>query len=162
MIELDLPDADATLRLGAALGRAWPGCEPRPRTLHLRGELGAGKTTLAQGLIGALGVTDPVRSPSYSLLELYRVAAGTIVHADFYRLQGEADLEVLGWRDYCIPGVLQVIEWPENAGRVLAAPDLQLSLGVHASGRRALLDAGSPIGVAWLTASGITEASISI
>jgi tRNA threonylcarbamoyl adenosine modification protein YjeE len=162
MIGIDLPGPDATLRLGAALGAGWPRGTPRALALHLHGELGAGKTTLAQGLIGALGVTETIRSPSYSLLEVYPIAAGTIVHADFYRLQGGEELEALGWRDYCVAGVLQVIEWPENAGEALPAPDLRIRLAVSGAGRRARLEALSAAGAAWLEASGITAASTSI
>jgi tRNA threonylcarbamoyladenosine biosynthesis protein TsaE len=162
MIRIELPDADATLRLGAALGRGWARAAPRPQALHLRGELGAGKTTLAQGLIGALGVAGTIRSPTYSLLEVYPTEAGTVVHADFYRLRGAEELEMLGWRDYCVPGVLQVVEWPENAGGTLPAPDVCLTLEVSGSGRRARVEASSAAGWAWLEASGITAASTSI
>lgn len=162
MIGIDLPGPDATLRLGAALGSGWPRGRPRALALHLQGELGAGKTTLAQGLIGALGVAGTIRSPSYSLLEVYQTAAGTVVHADFYRLRGSEELEALGWRDYCVDGVLQVIEWPENAGAALPAPDLRIQLAVQGAGRHAHLEALSPAGSAWLEACGITAASASI
>jgi tRNA threonylcarbamoyladenosine biosynthesis protein TsaE len=162
MIGLDLPSPDATLRLGAALGSGWPRGRPRALALHLRGELGAGKTTLAQGLIGALGVTGTIRSPSYSLLEVYPTSVGTVVHADFYRLRGGEELEALGWRDYCVDGVLQVVEWPEHAAAALPAPDLRLQFTVQGAGRHARLEALSPAGSAWLEASGITAASTSI
>ena len=162
MIGIDLPGPDATLRLGAALGSGWSRGRPRALALHLQGELGAGKTTLAQGLIGALGVAGTIRSPSYSLLEVYPTAAGTVVHADFYRLRGGEDLEALGWRDYCVEGVLQVVEWPGNAGAALPAPDLRIQLAVQGAGRHARLEALSAAGSAWLEASGITAASASI
>lgn len=162
MITLALPDPAATGRLGAALGVGWARATPRPQSLHLVGELGAGKTTLAQGLLAALGVTGPVRSPSYALLEVYTPAAGTVVHADFYRLRGAEELEALGWRDYAVPGTLQVIEWPENAGPALPAPDLRVTLDYQPSGRLAHLEALSPAGAGWLEASGITAASTSI
>jgi tRNA threonylcarbamoyladenosine biosynthesis protein TsaE len=161
MIGLDLPGPDATLRLGVALGSGWSRGRPRALALHLQGELGAGKTTLAQGLIGALGVTGTIRSPSYSLLEVYPTAAGTVVHADFYRLRGGEELDALGWRDYCVDGVLQVIEWPENVA-TLPPPDLRLQLTVRGAGRHARLEALSPAGSSWLEASGITAASASI
>jgi tRNA threonylcarbamoyladenosine biosynthesis protein TsaE len=162
MIELELRGAEVTRRLGAALGAGWPRTQPRPQALYLTGELGAGKTTLAQGLIAALGVAGPIRSPSYSLLEVYPVATGTVVHADLYRLRGREELEALGWRDYCVPGVLQVVEWPQNAGASLPAPDLNITLEFTPRGRRARLEPSSEAGSAWLDASGITAASASI
>jgi tRNA threonylcarbamoyladenosine biosynthesis protein TsaE len=162
MITLALPDALATVRLGAALGAAWPRATPRAQALHLLGDLGAGKTTLVQGLLAALGVAGPVRSPSYALLEVYTPVAGTVVHADFYRLRGGEELEALGWRDYCVPGTLQLVEWPQNAGAAFPAPDLRIGLEYRGTGREARLEALTPAGAAWLTASGITEASTSI
>jgi tRNA threonylcarbamoyladenosine biosynthesis protein TsaE len=162
MIALSLPDAPATERLGAALGSGWERTVPRPQSLHLVGELGAGKTTLVQGLLASLGVAGPVRSPSYSLIEVYPVASGTVVHADFYRLRGGDELEALGWRDYCVPGTLGVIEWPQNAGSAGSPPDLRIRLEYLGSGRQACADALTPQGLAWLEASGITADSTSI
>lgn len=162
MIRLALADAAATLRLGAALGAAWARATPRAQALHLTGDLGAGKTTLAQGLLAALGASGPVRSPSYALLEVYALAAGTVVHADFYRLRGGEELEALGWRDYCVPGTLRLVEWPQNAAPALPPPDLRVGLEYRDAGREARLEALTPAGAAWLEASGITEASTSI
>jgi len=162
MIELALPTAEDTRRLGAALGSGWASAQPRAQSLHLVGELGAGKTTLAQALLAALGVTERVRSPTYSLLEVYETSFGTVVHADFYRLRGGAELEALGWRDYCVPGILTLIEWPEHGGAAVPAPDLHLALQVLDAGRRARLETRSAAGEAWLIASGITRNSMPI
>ena len=162
MIALRLPDAPATERLGGALGLGWARTRPRPQSLHLLGELGAGKTTLVQGLLAALGVAGPVRSPSSSLIEVYPLASGTLVHADFYRLHGGEELEALGWRDYAVPGTLGVIEWPQNVGPALPPPDLRIRLEYLGSGRQAQVGALTPSGMAWLEASGITAASTSI
>ena len=162
MIRLALPDPAATGRLGTALGAGWTRATPRAQSLHLVGELGAGKTTLAQGMLAALGVTGPVRSPSYALLEVYTPEVGTVVHADFYRLQGAAELEALGWRDYAVPGTLLVVEWPQNAGPALPAPDLRVTLEYQGSGRQARVEVLTPAGAGWLEASGITADSTSI
>jgi tRNA threonylcarbamoyladenosine biosynthesis protein TsaE len=148
-----LPDAAATERLGAALGSSCPWNSLQPRAIYLKGELGAGKTTLARGLLRALGVTGPVRSPSYALLEPYSVAAGTVVHVDLYRIRDAAETEALGLRDEYRGNALLLIEWPERAGAALPIPDLQLTLSLSAEERVAEFEALTPAGQAWESAA---------
>src|SRR3954464_2689545 len=81
-VDLKLPDAAATARLGAALAR---GVEPG-RVLHLSGDLGTGKTTLVRGLLRALGITGAVKSPTYTWVEPYTLSRLDLYHFDFYRL----------------------------------------------------------------------------
>src|SRR3954471_2445218 len=81
-LDLKLPDAAVTARLGAALAL---GVEPG-RALHLSGDLGTGKTTLVRGLLRALGVTGPVKSPTYTWVEPYELSRLDLYHFDFYRL----------------------------------------------------------------------------
>ncbi|HTW76100.1 MAG TPA: tRNA (adenosine(37)-N6)-threonylcarbamoyltransferase complex ATPase subunit type 1 TsaE [Steroidobacteraceae bacterium] len=146
-----LADADATRRLGESLGRHCPWAGEGPRCLFLTGELGAGKTTLAAGLLAAVGVSEPVRSPSYALIEIYGVGSRLAVHVDLYRLRGAAELEQLGLRDYLQPETLLVIEWPEHGAGALPQPDLWLRLQI-ATGRLCHPQALSPAGEAWLAA----------
>ena len=96
----ELPAAADTVRLGAALGQALAWSEQGPRLIFLTGELGAGKTTLAAALLGALGATETVRSPSYALVETYPMRGGLGVHLDCYRLADAREFEQLGLRDY--------------------------------------------------------------
>jgi len=114
-IELALADSEHTERLGAALARCAPRPAKDPLILYLQGELGAGKTTLARGLLRELGVTGVVRSPSYTLLESYESGGLRVLHLDLYRLDGAQDLAALGWRDEWTPGALFLVEWPEHA-----------------------------------------------
>jgi len=144
-----LVDSAATEQLGALIARTCPWQTDQPLSIHLRGELGAGKTTLAQGLLRALGVTDSVRSPTYSLFETYTVAQGSAIHADLYRLQGADELEQIGLRDEYRPGVLLLIEWPERAGGALPVGDLVVALDFDGSQRVAAVSAGSRIGTLW-------------
>jgi tRNA threonylcarbamoyl adenosine modification protein YjeE len=151
--ELQLASAEDSEGFGAALARSVPWAAPRALTLFLTGELGTGKTTLARGLLRALGVEDVVRSPSYTLVESYEAAGHRVLHLDLYRLGGAADLEALGLRDELDEGVLLLVEWPERAPAMLPIPDLQVSLRVAGEGRIARLEARTEVGAGWLSAT---------
>ncbi len=151
MLERALPDAAATERLGAQLARAVPWLAPQALTAYLRGDLGAGKTTLARGLLRELGVTGTVRSPSYTLLETYECSGHRILHLDLYRLAGDADVASLGLRDELDPGVLLLIEWPERAAGALPLADLLVRLSIAGEGRSATIEAQGAAGQSWLS-----------
>jgi tRNA threonylcarbamoyladenosine biosynthesis protein TsaE len=159
-LSIPLPDSAATERLGRRLARALP-APLSPLVVHLRGELGAGKTTWARSLLQTLGVTGTVRSPTYTLVELYATPIWQCVHVDLYRLRGPQDLEDLGLRDYLTPGNLLLIEWPERGGSVTPVADLDLHLTYgsghgEADGRSAALTAVSALGERWLATYGST------
>lgn len=137
-------------RFGAELGRTLPPLPSRPGILYLEGELGAGKTTLARGLIAARGHTGSVRSPTFTLLEHYALEGLTAVHIDLYRLREARELETLGLRDFALPGHLWLIEWPERGAEVLPAPDVRIALQVMPHGHRAKASAHTPLGREWL------------
>src|SRR5207248_11223859 len=101
--------------LGGRLARARPAAGESLAVLYLSGELGAGKTTFARGFLRALGVTEEVRSPTYTLIELYPAGALTAVHVDLYRVRDAAELEALGLREWARGGHLWLIEWPERS-----------------------------------------------
>ncbi len=129
---LGLADEEATLDLGRrlALGVV-PGA-----VLHLRGDLGAGKTTLVRGLLRALGHTGRVKSPTYALVEAYELSRLSLYHFDFYRfdtpteLRDSGLLEHFGGTDICL------VEWPEKAGAQLPVPDLAIALDAAPDGGR--------------------------
>jgi tRNA threonylcarbamoyladenosine biosynthesis protein TsaE len=103
----------------------------------VRGELGSGKTTLVRGAAHALGVTDPVTSPSFSIGHRYRTGEGRIVsHLDLYRLAGleQEDPDLLA--DYLGAGRIAFVEWPPDAERELAGARLQVSLSHQGEDRR--------------------------
>jgi tRNA threonylcarbamoyladenosine biosynthesis protein TsaE len=146
--DLSLPDEAATLALGAALARGiGPG-----RVLHLRGELGAGKTTVARGLLRALGYEGRVKSPTYTLVELYPLSSLNLYHFDFYRFADEDEWLSAGFRDYFNPDSACIVEWPERAGGRLPPPDLSVALEFDGAGRRVRLQAHTPAGSSWLSA----------
>lgn len=146
----ELPAAADTIRLGAALGESCPWDEAGPRLLFLSGELGAGKTTLAAAMLETLGASEPVRSPSYALVETYALREGLGVHIDCYRLSGAEEFVQLGLRDYFAPRTLWLVEWPERAGTALPPPDLSVSLRALDTGRSVGAEAMSAAGASWL------------
>jgi tRNA threonylcarbamoyladenosine biosynthesis protein TsaE len=146
-LDLSLPDEAATLALGRALA---PGALAG-RTLYLRGGLGAGKTTLARGLLRGLGVADRVKSPTYTLVEPYTLSRLHLYHFDFYRLKDGAEWLSSGFREYFNAQSVCIVEWPERAGLALPPPDVEISLIFSGDGRRARLLARSDAGAAWLS-----------
>jgi tRNA threonylcarbamoyladenosine biosynthesis protein TsaE len=126
-LTFDLPDSGATEALGRALAHSFTAAD-LGAIVHLRGELGSGKTTCARALLHALGVTAPVRSPTYTLVDTYSAAALLLVHVDLYRVQTTTEVEELGLRDMTGPGYLMLIEWPEKGGVAVPRADLLLQL----------------------------------
>ena len=143
-MHLFLPDTDATEALGQALART----RPAIAVVHLRGDLGAGKSTLARALLRALGVAGAIRSPTYTLVERYPVEGGEAWHLDLYRIGDAGELEFLGLDEGA--AVLWLVEWPERGGAALPRADLQVDLSVEGNGRAARLVAASPQGQQWL------------
>jgi tRNA threonylcarbamoyladenosine biosynthesis protein TsaE len=111
----------------------------RDATVELRGDLGAGKTTLVRHLLRALGVTGHIKSPTYALVEPYQTPDGApILHFDFYRFGDPLEWADAGLRDlYAGPG-LKLAEWPEQAAGALPAPDLAIGIDVGADERRSV------------------------
>ncbi len=145
-----LADADATRAAGAALAAALQarGAESPPLRIALRGELGAGKTTLVGGLLRALGHRGPVPSPTYTLVEPYLLGGLEVNHCDLYRLASPAAVAELGLRELLIPGAILLVEWPERAGATLEPWDLTLELDYAGEGRRLRAVAGTAAGQA--------------
>lgn len=141
--------AEATEALGASLAGALPATHPL-LVAYLHGDLGAGKTTLARGLLQQLGHAGAVRSPTYTLFETYEVGGWTVLHADLYRLHDPQELENLGLRDFANPGHLWLLEWPEKGGGLLPPADLKVELTVVGADHIATLQSLSESGAQWL------------
>jgi tRNA threonylcarbamoyladenosine biosynthesis protein TsaE len=94
----------------------------------VRGELGAGKTTLVRGAARALGVTDPVTSPSFSIGHRYRARELTVSHLDLYRLSGLAHEDPALLEDYLGAGRIAFVEWPLEEARELEGSRMTISL----------------------------------
>jgi tRNA threonylcarbamoyladenosine biosynthesis protein TsaE len=184
-LNFNLPDSSATEALGRALARSLPdtvrsgdaqagearadaaqagvtgageagaGAVQDGAVVYLQGELGAGKTTCVRSLLRSLGVTGPVRSPTYTLVETYRVATLTCVHVDLYRLQSLTEVDELGLRDQVGPTSLLLVEWPERGGAALPPADLTVDLGYAGDARVARLSAETILGIQWLENLGL-------
>lgn len=104
--------------------------------VHLRGELGAGKTAFVQGACAALGVTQPVTSPTYTVGNRYRSPAGPVSHIDLYRSHGLTDEEWADLEPY-FDHAICFVEWPEHGGALLPPP--RLAVSIHVTGADARL-----------------------
>jgi tRNA threonylcarbamoyladenosine biosynthesis protein TsaE len=164
--QFDLPDEAATVAFGerfaAALRLQGPADQQMNGGLHvhLLGDLGAGKTTLVRATLRALGHRGRVRSPTYTLVEPYRIDAidcdnqppharqpghadalstgqrgYDVYHFDLYRFADPAEWADAGFREYFNEGALCLVEWPQKAGTLIGVPDLALSLDLAGEGR---------------------------
>jgi tRNA threonylcarbamoyladenosine biosynthesis protein TsaE len=134
-----LANTEATEAFGAVLARC---CQPGT-IVYLHGDLGAGKTTLVRGFLQALGHTGAVKSPTYTLVEPYELAACRAYHFDLYRLGDPEELEYLGIRDYFDGDALALIEWPQRGIGLLPAPSIEVSLAYRGEGRVVTIVAAS-------------------
>ncbi|HVM49757.1 MAG TPA: tRNA (adenosine(37)-N6)-threonylcarbamoyltransferase complex ATPase subunit type 1 TsaE [Candidatus Acidoferrum sp.] len=98
----------------AALGEAWGREAERGLVIGLSGDLGAGKTQLVKGLARGLGITEPVRSPTFALVNIYSGGRLTLFHLDLYRLETREQIIAAGLEDYLQPEGVTVIEWAER------------------------------------------------
>lgn len=119
-------------------------------TIFLSGDLGAGKTTLSRGILNGLGHKGAVKSPTYTLVEPYKLALGMVYHFDLYRIVDAEELEYMGFADYLLEAQLCLIEWPEKGLGFLPQPDLTIKINSSATGRCVTLVAGNQCGNALL------------
>jgi tRNA threonylcarbamoyladenosine biosynthesis protein TsaE len=129
---LFLSDEAATLALGNQLAQV---LEPG-MFLALSGDLGSGKTTLTRGVLRGLGFAGKVKSPTYTLVELYNLSRLDLYHFDLYRFNDPQEWLDAGFGDYFEPRHLCLVEWPERASGLLPVPDIEISLNVEEDGRR--------------------------
>jgi len=136
---VDLPDSGAMEAFGARIAAQLRAGD----VVALSGGLGAGKTTLARGVIAALGHEGEVPSPTFTIVETYDGLRLPLVHADFYRLERPAEADELGLDDYR-EGAALLAEWPANAGGFADEPGcLSIALEIHGTGRRAIVEPGA-------------------
>ena len=123
----------------------------------LRGDLGAGKTTLVRHLLRALGVTGRIKSPTYAVVEPYslEISPGQpphhAYHFDFYRFNDPREWEDAGFRDLFAGPGLKLCEWPDQATGLMPVADLDITLTLQDNEHRLVqLQAHTPRGAHWL------------
>ena len=137
-----LPAEADTLAFGAALVP----CLKPGLVVYLSGELGAGKTTLARGILRELGYTGNVKSPSFALVELYKVSRLYLYHFDFYRFDDPRELGEAGFREHFGPDAVCLVEWPENAAGALPPADIRIEMKIAGTGRHVEMHADTESG----------------
>lgn len=142
-LTLHLNDVAATERLGALLAAELSA----GLIINLKGELGAGKTSLVRGVLRKLGYQGAVKSPTYTLLEEYSLPPLSIIHFDLYRLDDPEELDLIGIRDYFNGKNSCFIEWPGRGQGYLPAEDLQIDISLEGEGRVARITAHSETGM---------------
>jgi len=141
-VTVQLPREADTLDLGARLAAAL-----RPGLLvYLSGELGAGKTTLVRGCLRALGYRGRVKSPTFTLVEVYRLSSLYLHHFDFYRFSDPREWIDAGFRDVFGGDNVCLVEWPAKAGDELPPADLAIRLEHAGNGRTAHIAAHTEAG----------------
>ena len=109
---------------GESFGRA----ASAPLVVALAGDLGAGKTTLAQAICAGYGVTAPVTSPTFALVHRYDAPRSPVYHLDLYRLERPSDLINIGWDEIVASHALVIVEWPERAGDLIPPQHVPIDL----------------------------------
>lgn len=151
-ITLQLDDEAATLSSGGRFASILVS----GLNIYLHGDLGAGKTTFVRGVLHGLGYVGKVKSPTYTLVEIYELepyliefnvkSNYNIYHFDLYRFIDEEEWDAAGFRDYFNPKSICLIEWPEKAAQVLPEPDIHVHILHNKNARKIQFSAASALG----------------
>ena len=131
-----LPSSEATEALGMVIAK-WT---PKGSVLFLQGNLGAGKTTFVRGFLKALGHRASVKSPTFTIVETYRLTAGLVFHFDLYRIESPEELEWLGINEYFFRESIVLIEWAEKGEGCLPISDIKIAFEIRHGGRQATVE----------------------
>ena len=155
-LEYFLADERATIAVGGGLAQVVLAQDEQNDKMqpalivYLKGDLGAGKTTLTRGFVRGMGHQGNVKSPTYTLVEPYELPPWQVYHFDLYRLADAEELEYMGIRDYFAENCCCFIEWPEKGAGILAKADIVIELDYQDEQRTVVLFAFSARGEAVL------------
>jgi tRNA threonylcarbamoyladenosine biosynthesis protein TsaE len=146
--QITWPDEQAT---AASAQRLASKAALQNAVISLHGDLGAGKTTFVRHLLRALGVVGNIKSPSYSVMEIYELPSLRASHFDFYRFNDPQEWEDAGFREVFADPGLKLVEWPDKALGLMPEPDLSVTISATSSSnqseaRHVVFDAYSAVG----------------
>lgn len=108
--------------------------------VFLKGDLGMGKTSMVRGFLQSMGYKGPVKSPTYTIVEEYRLSGRSVFHFDLYRLKDPEELHWMGFEDYLKESAVVFIEWPEMGAGLLPKPNLVIEFTPEGEGRKINID----------------------
>ena len=148
-LKIDLPNEKATKSLGLKIAQSLPSVIS-DMTVVLKGEMGAGKSTIVRSVLRGMGYKNIVPSPTYTLVEPYDLDIGTVFHFDLYRVIDPEELDYIGFSDYLLQGSLSLIEWPERGDGYLSDVDVCVDIEHHRIGRDVTVTAQTVTGAEFL------------
>ncbi len=116
--------AEETFAVGKKLGEAAKAGD----VLALHGDLGVGKTVFTKGFAKGLGITEPVNSPTFTILQIYNEGRLPLYHFDVYRIEEPEEMEEVGFDDYIYGDGVSMIEWPERIEEILPAGRMDVTI----------------------------------
>ncbi len=130
--QFSIKSHDEMVRLGAS----WSKYVSSGTCMHFQGQLGAGKTTLIQGILQGLDVAQPVLSPTFSIMETYRCPQGiNLLHIDLYRIEDRRELFLIGLDEFEKDDYAWMIEWPQRGEGVIPKPDFRTTINYAGQSR---------------------------
>jgi tRNA threonylcarbamoyladenosine biosynthesis protein TsaE len=143
-MQVFLNNTEATEQFGASLHQVLPAkC-----VIYLQGDLGAGKTTLVRGFLRAAGYKGTVKSPTYNLVEEYKIDQQSVFHFDLYRISSPEELEWIGINDYFAQQSICFIEWPDLGLGFLPQPDIVIVITQEEQGRLLVITDNTEMSIA--------------